>query len=74
MDPNCSTCATLIGRDRCPFHTEGSRKLLSKAPAKGGDDACPACGKSDIDALDGFFDTENRGWHASCAVIALRTA
>jgi hypothetical protein len=72
MDSTCSTCTTLIGPDRCPFHTAGSRKLLSKAPAKGPADSCPQCGKSDIDALDGFYDTENRAWHATCAVIALR--
>jgi RNA polymerase subunit RPABC4/transcription elongation factor Spt4 len=72
MDPSCTTCATLIGSDRCPFHTAGSRKLLSQAQAKGADDSCPLCGKADIDPLDGFYDTENRAWHATCAVIALR--
>jgi hypothetical protein len=70
---NCNTCATLIGSDRCPFHTEGGRKMLSKVPAKGAAEACPQCGKSDIDVIDGFFDTENRGWHAACAVIAMRS-
>jgi hypothetical protein len=72
MDPSCATCTALVGPDRCPFHTAGSRKLLSKAVAKGPADACPQCGKGDIDALDGFYDTENRAWHAACAVIALR--
>lgn len=72
MDPSCSTCAALTGADRCPFHTAGSRKLLSQTVAKGAPDACPHCGEADIDALDGFYDTENRAWHATCAVIALR--
>ena len=72
MDPSCATCTSLSGSDRCPFHTAGSRKLLSTMAAKGDADACPHCGKSDVDALDGFHDTENRAWHASCAVIALR--
>jgi hypothetical protein len=72
MDPSCPTCATLIGSDRCPFHTAGSRKLLSQAQAKGEPDSCPLCGDADIDPLDGFYDTENRAWHPTCAVIALR--
>jgi RNA polymerase subunit RPABC4/transcription elongation factor Spt4 len=72
MDASCATCTTLSGADRCPFHTAGSRKLLSTMPAKGAAETCPHCGKPDIDALDGFYDTENRAWHASCAVIALR--
>ena len=72
MDPSCPTCTTLIGSDRCPFHTAGSRKWLSTVVAAGGDDTCPHCGKADIDPLDGFYDTENRAWHATCAVIALR--
>jgi hypothetical protein len=73
MDPSCQTCATLQGSDRCPFHTAGSRKLLSQVPAKGAPDCCPLCGNADIDALDGFYDTENRAWHATCAVVALRS-
>jgi len=73
MDPSCPTCAALIGPDRCPFHTAGSRKLLSQAEAKGPADACPQCGKADVDVLDSFCDTENRAWHATCAVIALRS-
>jgi hypothetical protein len=72
MDPNCPTCSTLIGTDRCPFHTNGSRKLLSTVAASGAAETCPRCGKPDIDPLDGFYDTENRAWHATCAVIALR--
>ncbi len=73
MDPSCPTCATLIGPDRCPFHTDGGRKMLSKVAARGtAAESCPHCGKADIDPLDGFYDTENRAWHATCAVIALR--
>jgi RNA polymerase subunit RPABC4/transcription elongation factor Spt4 len=72
MDPTCNTCLTLTANDRCPFHTEGSRKLLSTVAVKGADDCCPHCGQSDIDALDGFYDLANRPWHASCAVLALR--
>jgi len=73
MDPTCSTCATLHKPDRCPFHTAGSRKLLSTVPLKGAGESCPQCGQPDIDMLDGFFDLANRGWHAVCAVIALRS-
>ncbi|MDB4964316.1 MAG: hypothetical protein JWN44_5 [Myxococcales bacterium] len=73
MDPTCTTCATLRGSDRCPFHTAGARKLLSSVPQKHAPDSCPECGKADIDALDGFYDTENRPWHAACAVVALRS-
>jgi hypothetical protein len=72
MDPNCATCVTLANSDRCPFHTAGGRKLLSTVPPRGDADACPRCGKADIDVIDGFFDTENRAWHAMCAVVALR--
>ncbi len=73
MDPSCPTCVTLIGSDRCPFHTDGSRKLLSTVVASGAAESCPRCGQSDIDPIDGFYDTENRAWHAACAVIALRS-
>ncbi|HEX8952968.1 MAG TPA: hypothetical protein VF997_02285 [Polyangia bacterium] len=72
MDPSCSTCVALVGPDRCPFHTDGSRKRLSTVAAKGAVETCPQCGQADIDPLDGFYDTENRAWHATCAVIALR--
>jgi hypothetical protein len=72
MDPTCNTCVTLAAADRCPFHTEGGRELLSTVPLKGDAETCPRCGKPDIDALDGFYDTNNRAWHAMCAVIALR--
>ena len=72
MDPTCNTCSTLLADDRCPFHTDGGRKLLSTVPQMGPADSCPQCGKSDIDALDGFYDLANRAWHAHCAVIALR--
>jgi hypothetical protein len=72
MNQTCSTCASLTGRDRCPFHTTGVRKQLSTMPPKGMVDACPQCGRSNVDVLDGFYDTENRAWHPACAVIALR--
>jgi RNA polymerase subunit RPABC4/transcription elongation factor Spt4 len=73
MDTTCTTCATLLPNDRCPFHTDGARKLLSTVPHHGAEDSCPHCGKADIDALDGFYDLANRPWHATCAVIALRS-
>ena len=73
MDSRCPTCATLIGKDRCPFHAQGGRKQLSTVPSRGVADSCPQCGHNDVDVLEAFFDTENRAWHPPCAVIALRS-